>query len=48
MYGQFARKISEDDNKEKTWEWTRSSDLKVETLKLAFARKLNKKVYINC
>ena len=31
MYGQFVSEISKGVNKEKTWEWTMSSDLKVET-----------------
>ena len=31
MYGQFLREMLETVDKDKTWEWTRKSDLKVET-----------------
>ena len=31
MHGQFLREMPETVDKDKTWEWTRKSDLKVET-----------------
>ena len=31
MYDQFLREMPETVDKDKTWEWTRKSDLKVET-----------------
>ena len=37
MYGQFLREMPETVDKDKTWEWTRKSDLKVETEALIFA-----------
>ena len=36
MYGQFLREKPERVDKDKTWEWTRKSDLKVETERLIF------------
>ena len=36
-YGQFLREMPETVDKDKTWEWTRKSDLKVETEALIFA-----------
>ena len=37
MYGQFMREMPEIVDKDKTWEWTRKSDLKDETGALIFA-----------
>ena len=37
MYGQFLREKLETVDKNKTWEWTRKSDLKVETEAPIFA-----------
>ena len=37
MYGQFLREMPETVDEDKTWEWTRKSDLKVETEALIFA-----------
>ena len=37
MYGQFLREMPDTVDKDKTWEWTRKSDLKVETEGLIFA-----------
>ena len=37
MHGQFTREMSETVDKDKTWEWTRKGDLKVETEVLIFA-----------
>ena len=37
MYGQFVREMPEQVDKERTWEWMRKSDLKVETEALIFA-----------
>ena len=37
MYGQFLREMPETVDKDKTWAWTRKSDLKVETEALIFA-----------
>ena len=37
MYGQFLREMPEIVDKNKTWKWTRKSDLKVETEALIFA-----------
>ena len=37
MYGQFLREMPETVDKDKTWERTRKSDLKVETEALIFA-----------
>ena len=37
IYGQFLREIPETLDKDKPWEWTRKSDLKVETEALIFA-----------
>lgn len=37
MHGQFTRKMPETVDKDKTWEWTRKGDLKVETATLIFA-----------
>ena len=37
MYGQFLREMPETVDKDKTWEWTRKSDLKIETEALIFA-----------
>ena len=37
MYGQFAREMPESVDKDRTWEWMRKSDLKVETEALIFA-----------
>ena len=37
MYGQFVREMPEQIDKERTWEWMRKSDLKVETEALIFA-----------
>ena len=36
MYGQFLREMPEIVDKDKTWEWTSKSDLKVETEDLFF------------
>ena len=36
MYGQFFREMPETFDKDKTWEWSRKSDLKVETEALIF------------
>jgi len=37
MYGQFVREMPESVDKDRTWEWMRKSDLKVETEALIFA-----------
>ena len=37
MYGQFLREMAEIVDKDKTWEWTRKRDLKVETEALTFS-----------
>ena len=37
MYGQFLREMPETVDKDKTWEWSRKSDLKVETEALILA-----------
>ena len=37
MYGQFVREMPENVDRERTWEWMRKSDLKVETEALIFA-----------
>ena len=37
MHGQFLREKPETIDKDKTWEWTRKGDLKVETEALIFA-----------
>jgi len=37
MYGQFLREMPETVDKDKTWDWTKKSDLKVETEALIFA-----------
>ena len=37
MHGQFTRKMPETVDKDKTSEWNRKGDLKVETAKLTFA-----------
>ena len=37
MYGQFLREMPETVDNDKTWEWTRKSDLKVATEALIFA-----------
>ena len=36
MYGKFVREMPEQIDKERTWEWMRKSDLKVETEALIF------------
>ena len=36
LYGQFLQEMPETVDKDKTWEWTRKSDLKVETEALIF------------
>ena len=37
MYGQYVREMPESVDKDRTWEWMRKSDLKVETKALIFA-----------
>ena len=37
MHGQFTREMPETVDKDKTWEWIRKGDLKVETGTLIFA-----------
>ena len=37
MYGQFLQEMPETLAKDKTWEWTRKSDLTVETEAVIFA-----------
>ena len=36
-YGQFLQEMPETVDKDKTWDWARKSDLKVETEALIFA-----------
>ena len=37
MYGQFVREMPEQVDRERTWEWMKKSDLKVENEALIFA-----------